>query len=533
MLDVLIRNGRVVDGTGAPAFIADVAVKNGVIVQIAPHISEPAQKMLDATGLWVTPGFIDCHNHSDDQVFLGTDSYNSLEQGVTTQIVGNCGISPAPYYNGAMLQLKKHLGEAFRQIQSQARTVAAFMETARSATIGTNMAFFVGHNNLRGKAMGFTPDPPTPKQLWQMREDLWEAMEAGCLGFSTGLVYAPSVYADTEELIALAKTMQPYGGIYATHVRGEASRVIEAVKEAIRIGGEAGVQVQISHLKVIGKDRAGMAEQLLLLMEDANQQGIKVYADQYPYAASSAQLRALIPPQFHVGGVEALLERLRDPETRKNIEETIYQQTDPFESGIRSAGWDGIELCVLPQMPECSCKMLGDLAREQNKRPMDLLCEILLAHNGTGQGIYHSQKEENMLQILAHPLVFAGTDSSNLPDERMQPDQVGGRHPRGVAAMVRRLALQRDLGMCTPEESIRRMTSAPAAAFGLAGRGRIETGYHADIVVLDYPALRANNSYRQPYLPNTGICYVLVNGTVAVEKGKANGSRAGKVLNRA
>ena len=533
MIDILIRNGRIADGTGSASYVADVAVQDGKITQIAPHIMEPASQVLDATGLWVTPGFIDCHSHSDDRVFFGTDSYNFLEQGVTTQITGNCGMSPAPYYDGCLAGLKKKVGDpAFCQIRRQAQTMGTFLEMADTRSVGTNMAFFVGHCNLRGRAMGFDPRKPTASQLGQMQDQIREAMEAGCLGVSSGLVYAPSVYGDTEELIALAKTVALYGGIYATHIRGEASRVVEAVKEAIQIGEQAGVQVHISHLKVIGKDRVGVAQQLLQMMDDANRRGVKVYADQYPYTASSAQLRALIPPQFHEGGMEKLLERLQDRQIRKTIEETAYRQTDPYESGIRSAGWDGIQLGWLPQMPAFSCRRLGELAREQNKRPMDLLCEILLAHNGTGQGIYHSQNEENMLQILAHPMVFAGTDSADFPDERIAPEQVGGRHPRGVAGMVRRLELQRDLGICTPEEAIRRMTGAPAAAFGLEKRGRIQKGFYGDIVVLDHPALRANNSYQNPCIPNSGIRYVLVNGTLVVENGLFNGQRAGSILRK-
>jgi len=266
MLDVLIKNGTVVDGSGKPGFLADVAVKDGKIVKIAPGITEQAERVIDATGLVVAPGFIDCHNHSDSDVFLGTDAYNYLEQGVTTEVCGHCGDSPAPYYSGGLLRLKSYLPqEEFERITKQAATPESFMQVAENASIGANMAFFVGHNSIRGSVMGYDPKSPDENQLKAMQTHIRNAMECGYLGYSSGLIYAPSVYAKTEELIDLAKTMAPYDGIYASHIRGEGNDVVNAVTEAIRVGEEAGVQVQISHLKVIGLHNEGTSEKLLRL----------------------------------------------------------------------------------------------------------------------------------------------------------------------------------------------------------------------------------------------------------------------------
>ena len=533
MVDVLIKNGLVVDGSGKSAYKADVAVQNGKIVKVAPQITEPAAEIILADGLVVAPGFVDCHNHSDSDVFLGTDSYNYLEQGVTTQICGHCGDSPAPYHSGAMLRLKGYLSDAeFAEVARLAATPTSFMKHAESASIGANMAFLLGHNNIRGSVMAYSPEEPDSKQLAAMQSHITEAMEVGYLGYSTGLIYAPSVYAKTKELIELAKTMQPYGGIYASHIRGEGNDVVKAVTEAIRIGEEAGVQVQLSHLKVIGLHNEGTSEQLLKLIEDANARGVRVYADQYPYNAGSAPLRSRIPPKYHVGGLQALLERMQDPQMRKKMEHSIFHEADEFESCIYSAGYDGTLIASLPKNPELVGKTIGELAKETGEAPIDLMCRLLIENNGVGQGIYFNQSASDMMRIMGSKWVFGGTDSSNYPDERYAPDTFGGRHLRGTTTMVRRLELQRDFRLCSIEEAIHRITYGPAKAFGLEGQGLLKEGYDASITVLDYENLHARASYAYPYRENDGIIYVLVNGKVAVRQGRAQGIRAGKLLRR-
>ena len=533
MLDILIKNGLVVDGTGRSAYHADVAVKDGKILKIAPAIQEPASEVIDAKGLVVAPGFIDCHNHSDSDVFLGTDSYNYLEQGVTTEVCGHCGETPAPYYSGAMLRLKSYLPrEQFAEITRRAETVTGFMQAAEQASIGTNMAFFVGHNNIRGSVMDYSPDAPDGKQLAAMQAHIEEAMEQGCLGYSTGLIYAPSVYATTRELIDLAKVMQPYGGIYASHIRGEGNDVVAAVREAIRVGEEAGVQVQISHLKVIGLHNEGKAETLLRLIQDANDRGVRVYADQYPYNAGSAPLRSRIPPKYHVGGLQALLERMKDPEMRKKMDYSIFHEAEEFESCIYSAGYDGSLIASLPKNPELVGMTVGQVAKQTGEAPIDVLCRLLVENEGVGQGIYFNQSASDMMRIMGSKWVFGGSDSSNFPDERYDPETCGGRHLRGTTTMVRRLELQRDFHLCSMEEAIHRITGGPAKAFNLEGQGILQEGKDASITVLDYENLRARASYAYPYRENEGIRFVLVNGSVAVRNGRCTGTRNGKLLRR-
>ena len=533
MFDVLIKNGLVVDGTGKPGYLADVAVKDGKIARIASAITAEAKEVIDATSLVVAPGFIDCHNHSDSYVFMGTDAYNYLEQGVTTQICGHCGASPAPYYEGNLLRLKKSVPEEeFAVYAAQAATPKSFFDAMEKASIGVNMAFFLGHNPLRGKVIGCGAEAPTPDQLTQMQDYIIQAMEEGYLGYSSGLAYTPSAYADTEELIALAKVMAPYGGIYASHIRSEGDGGIAALEEAIQVGEQAGVQVQISHLKVVGRHNEGMSDKLLQMIDDANARGVAVYADQYPYTAGSAPLRSQIPPKYHVGGVKALLEKLKDPAMRQEIFQDIMHNPDGFESLVYAAGFAGSLIAASAATKEHVGKTLTELAQEQGKTPMDAMCDILLANDGIVQGIYFNQNESDMQKILAHPRVFGGSDSSNYPDERFDPETVGGRHVRGNTTMVRRLELQRDLQICSLEEAVHRITGAPAKAMHLPDQGRLEEGCPANITVFDYDNLRVTADYQHPYRENKGICYVLVNGTLAVQNGRCTGTRSGKLLRR-
>jgi len=533
MYDILIQNGLVVDGTGKPGYLADVAVRDGKIVKIAPAITEPAGETVDAKGLVVAPGFIDCHNHSDSHIFMGTDAYNYLEQGVTTEICGACGDSPAPYYEGGLLRLKQSVPEEeFAVYARQSATPASFFEAVENASLGMNMAFFIGHNSLRARVMGFSPERPTKEQLEAMQAYIREAMEAGYLGYSSGLAYAPSVYADTEELIELAKTMAPYGGIYSSHIRSEGDGGIAALEEAIRVGEEAGVQVQVSHLKVVGRHNEGMSDKLLQLIDGANARGVAVYADQYPYTAGSAPLRSQIPPKFHVGGVKALLEKLKDPHMRQQILQDMMHNSDGFESLVYAAGFEGSLIATAAATKEHVGKTLAELAKEQGKTPIDAMCDLLLANDGIVQGIYFNQNDSDMQKILAHPRVFGGSDASNYPDARFDPETVGGRHVRGNTTMVRRLELQRDLGLMSLEEAVHRITGAPAKAMHLPGQGLLQEGLDANITVFDYENLRTTADYQHPYRENKGISFVLVNGTVAVRKGRCTGSRAGKLLRK-
>ena len=531
MFDILIKNGQIVDGSGGPAFYGDIAVKDGKIAKIAPVIEAEAAEIIDAAGKQVTPGFIDNHSHSDESVFTGSNSYNYLEQGVTTQVAGQCGSSPAPYAESTISRgdLSE---EEYQSRVEKARTPASFMKAAEEQTFGTNMAFFIGQGALREKVLGYSDAVPTAEQMKTMQDDLIEAMEAGFLGVSSGLVYAPSVYASTEELIELSKVMEPYGGIYASHIRGEGDNVLRSVQEAIRIGEEAKVPVLISHLKVMGKHNEGNGQKLLKEIDDANARGVTVWADQYPYTASSAPLSSQIPPKYLVGGIPALLERLQSPEIRQQILHSIFHEVDEFESAIYSAGFDGTLIVEGAKTPQYVNKTVGQIAKEEGKEPIDVLAEVLIANDGIMQGIYFNQCASDLLRIMGHPKVFLGSDWSDYPDEMVDPETAGNGHPRGSASTVRRLELVRDFRLRTMEESVKNLTYDTAQAMNLPEHGLLKEGWDANICVLEYDKLHATADFAHPYRKSQGIHDVLVNGKLAVREGKVLGVRAGKILKR-
>ncbi len=543
MYDLLLKNGLIVDGSGRAAFRGDLAVKDGNMVKLAREVPGTANRIIDCTGLVIAPGFIDCHSHNDYAAFraLGGSSaqYDSaeccfaLEQGVTTLVCGHCGSSPAPYYDGGMRAKRQLLPpEEFARWAEAAETPTSFMDMAGRAKTGTNMAYFLGHCSIRGKVMGFRDGKPTDSELSQMQELVRQAMEAGYLGYTTGLVYAPSVYGDVEEFIALAKAMAPYGGVYASHMRGEGDHLERAVAEAIRVGEEGGVAVQLSHLKVMGLHNEGKAKTVLRMMEEANARGVAVTADQYPYNAGSAPLSSQIPPRFLVGGIPALLERLKKPEIRQEILHSTFHESDIFESCIYSAGFDGTLISGAAKTPHYVNRTIGEIARDEGREPIDVLCDILIANDGVAQGIYFNQSTTDLMQIMAHPLVFGGSDSTNPMGGRPEENTRGGRHPRGLGTMVRRLELTRDFRLRSLEESVRSLTSAPAKALRLQGQGLLREGLAANVTVFDSEALHTSASYEYPCRRNTGIEYVLVNGEIALEHGSVTGVLAGRLVKR-
>lgn len=531
MLDVKICGGTLLDGSGAPRFRADIGIRGGIIVEIAPKIKEDARETIDAGGLFVTPGFLDTHAHSDDAVFFPLDGYNYLEQGITTQLVGNCGDSPAPYRKGCgVLPTDKRCSdERMEEIMRESKDGAAFLAAADRQKLGTNYAFLVGHNALRRTIMGDSDARPTERQLWEMQEQIRISMRAGCFGYSSGLVYAPSAYADTEELTQLAKAASEFGGIYATHIRGEGDHVLTAVQEAIEIGRRSGASVLVSHVKVMGPNNAGKAREILRMIHEANRSGGHVFADMYPFEAGSAPLLSQVPPKYLSQGRSTLLEKLRDPTFCSRVEHSIFHETEEFEGCLYYSGYEGASICIAPQTPQYVGRTIAEIAETEGRKPCDVMADILLRNQGNVQGIYTCAHMEDILTFLADPVVYSGTDWSVYP-VHFDEESIGGGHPRGTGAMLRRIALCRDKGLRTPEDCIRSMSGGPAAAVGMRGRGLLKEGYAADICVLDYEHADATADYLHPFRRNKGMYYVLLNGMVAVRDGRADGMFAGQVI---
>ncbi|MBQ5813243.1 MAG: D-aminoacylase [Clostridia bacterium] len=527
MFDLIIKNGIVVDGTGAPRFRADVAVKDGLIAKIAPSIGDEANKVIDACGKIVAPGFIDTHTHSDSSVFNPESTgYNHLEDGATTEIAGQCGSFPAPYYG----DYNPTSGLSEEEFAKVCESYTSYFKYVESIPHGANMAYFVGQGPIRGKVMGHGEGVPNEEQLQQMRDLMQEAMDCGALGFSTGLVYTPSVFAGTEELIEIAKVAHKNGGLHTTHLRGEGNQLKDSIEEAMVISRASGIPLNISHIKVIGHHNEGMSADIIKYIEENQKAGLTVWADQYPFTGGSAPLISQIPPKYLTEGKDISLRKLAESkELRDKAEWSIFNEAAEFESNIYSAGYEGCLIAGAYKTQDHVGKTIAQLAAEWGKEPFDTVVELLAQNEGIVQGIYFAQNESDLLNYLAQPWVMAGSDWSDYAAP-VDPEKRAGGHPRGMATMVHRLELVRDHGIESLESAIHRITGLPSEVYGLPTIGKLQEGKAADLTIFDYAALKSNCDYDYPFRRNEGIDYVIVNGAVAVENGRFTGVKNGKVL---
>ena len=529
MYDLVIRNGLVVDGTGAPAFKGDVAVKDGRIAAVAAHIEETGREEIDAHGKCVAPGFIDVHTHSDARIFDETvTGWNHLEAGTTTELVGQCGSQVVPWYEGA---LSRTYGMDEQELREVCSSFHNYMKYAETRSLGTNIAVLAGQGSIRGKVMGLGAGLPDEKQTAQMRDIMTEAMEAGCLGFSTGLVYTPSVFAGPDEITEIARAAHAKGGIYTSHIRGEGNALLSSIDEALEVGRKSGIPVNISHIKVIGKHNEGRSKDAIALIEKAQAEGLRVTADLYPFTGGSAPLASQLPPKYLTDGIAESVKKLSDPELRKKVLWSIMNEPDEFESNIFSAGFDGTLLCGCSATPQYVGKTLGEIGREEGRDPFDVCCDILMRNGGVVQGIYMSQNESDMLRFLAQPWVMSGSDWSD-GSEPVDPEHIAGSHPRGLATMTRRLELIREHKIESLESAVHRMTGMAADVYDLPQVGRLQPGKKADITIFDWDNVRAHADYVHPFRRNEGIETVIVSGEVAVKNGRFTGVRCGKILKK-
>lgn len=525
--DVLVRGGLVYDGTGAPPQHRDVGLRGDRIEGVGDLSSAGATaRRVDARGLALAPGFIDSHTHSDLASFLPEEhaavAAAAVRQGVTVEVSGNCGFSPFPFLPERRADVQSHVGVLFRGMSIEWDGFAEYCLAIREAGLYANLAPLVGHGSLRAGVFGTVDRPPTNEELRRMGRLAEEVLEQGAVGISSGLVYVPGSYASTEELIALCRTLRGSERPYTSHIRGETHMVADSVKEAIHIGQAAGVPVHISHHKAAGKANWGRTEQTLGLIDAAVRAGLDVSLDAYPYTAASTLLYALLPPWAQEGGLPAMLPRLRDPASRERIRKDLQSGLPNWENLSQAAGWDGIVIANCPGRPEMEGRTLSTLATDAGRDPDEFLFDLLLDEGGNVMMILHMMAETDVQQVLAYPRTMIGSDGIPLP---------GKPHPRWAGTFSRVLGrYARDLHLFDLSTAIQRMTSLPAARFGLRDRGEIAVGNAADLVVFDPATVIDRASFEDPLLPPEGVRSVFVNGQLVVENGRLTGAKPGDII---
>ena len=526
-MDILIKNARLIDGTGKAAYVGNLGIQEGKLV--LSNLPDTAREVIDAGGKYVAPGFIDVHSHGDE--LIGGGSFGDLckvNQGITTQIGGQCGVSAAPT-SAAFRQDPVVAREAMNQSLLQRREAGLswpeYAEFVRSVPKVTNFKLFVGFNAIRIAAMGFADRKPTEREMAHMKTMLKDAMEAGAVGMSSGLAYVPGTYAETEEIIELCKVMAPYGGIYATHMRNESKDLLTSVREAITIGREAGVPVHISHFKVMGRDYWGNHKAAIAEIEKARAEGLDITCDQYPYNCSMTIYTPCMPPWHFTEGTEALVDKLHDPQLRARIRAEMDDPASDYENFYRnSGGWEGVTLCFCPKTPEAEGKSVAAYAAEMGKDPFEAYFDLVIANRGVGTAVYHSISDDDIFDIIRLPYVMVGSDGL-----------VGSReekcHPRGWGTMVRAIcAFTKDAPILPLETLIHRNTAMAAARFGLKNKGLLQDGFDADLVLFDYENLQDNATYATPNTLAGGIHRVIIAGETVYQDGQLTGATPGKLL---
>ena len=525
--DLLIRGGHVVDGTGAPGRDADVAVRDGRIAAIEPRASRSARRVIDARGLVVAPGFIDIHTHSDFTLPLNPRAESKVRQGVTTEVVGNCGFSVAPALPGRVEMLREYLASSapwlpFRET-TFAQYVAAFPPTA------VNVVLQVGHHTLRLMAAGMEERPLTDAERSAMTRLLEEALAAGAWGLSSGLFTAPGGYADADEIHALARVLARHGAAYASHIRDEADQVFDAVREAIAVAETTGVHVQIAHLKLSGTDNWGGAARLLAEIEAARRRGVPVDVDAYPYDTATNPLRNLLPRWVMDGGIPAMLERLGRRDVRTRLRDDIARHG--LTNFGRIPSWDVVRVAVSPHLPDHAGRTLGDIARSRGVDAFDAVCDFVVADRGETRILITSMAEPDVLEITRAPWVLAGSDANALAVTGVTSQ--GKPHPRSYGTHARLLGpMVRERKLFTVETAVHKTTGGAARALGLADRGLVRQGFRADVAVFDPARIADQSTYPDPHRYAIGVATVIVNGEVVIDGGEHTGALPGRVLRR-
>jgi len=527
--DVLIKNGRIIDGSGRPGYMADLAINGDRIVRIGKLSNATANRVIDARGLVVAPGFIDMLGQSETYLLIDPRAMSKVMMGVTTEVTGE-GESIAPINERQIREQEDFLKRFNLTIDWQ--TLDEYFKRLERQGSGVNLGTFVGATQVREYVIGFDDRPPTASELEQMKKLVAQAMNDGALGLSTSLQYVPARFAKTDEIVELAKVARQFGGIYATHQRSEANALDQSLAEVFEIARRARIPVEIWHLKTAYKKNWGRMPEVLNKIRRARSQGLDITADIYPYIAGSTSLSACLPPWALEGGVEKVLARLRDPQTRERLKQEISSDARDWENIYLGSGGPGgvlVSAVVNRELESVQGKRISEIAEEQKKDPLDAVFDLLLADHGQTSAIYFMMSEADMNAAMRAPFVSFCTDSG----ARATDGPLAGSksHPRGWGSYPRILGRYvRDQKLLSLEAAIQKMTGAPAARVGIRDRGLLKPDLFADITIFDPARVMDRATFEMPNQYPEGIQYVLVNGQIAVDKGQRTPVLSGRVV---
>ena len=528
--DILIRNGRVVNGTGNPWIYADVGVTGDRITLLGRAPAKAtARRFIDAKGLIVAPGFIDMLEQSEWNLLIDKQAFSKLNQGITTGITGE-GQSIAPQNDQTLADRRDFLQHYHLTVDWH--DLEGYFHRLQQQGAGINLGTYVGATQVRKYVLGSADRAPTAEELTRMEQLVDEAMRQGAMGLSTSLIYAPAFYANTDELIALARIASKYGGIYASHIRNEGDHETEALAEAFRIGREANIPVEIWHVKASGQPNWGKMHEVIAAIDAARAAGLDVTADQYPYTASGTSLGATIPPKYHEGGSEEFVNRLKDPQVRSAIRAELVARSGSAENMWRGTGGpQGILVAAVldPSLRRYEGKTIAQIATDEHKDPLDALMDLVIAGKDHVSAVYFTMNEEDVKYAMQQPFVSVGTDAGAVNVQG--PLSESKTHPRAYGSFPRILGRYvREQHLLSLEQAIRKFTSLPAQRLGLRDRGILRAGAFADITIFDPATISDAATFEDPHRPSAGVEYVIVNGVISLDHGKISGELGGRPL---
>lgn len=528
--DVIVRNGQVFDGSGAPGQYTDIAITGDKIVRVGNLGAATSKIEIDATGQVVSPGFVNMLSWAPHSLVTDGRGLSDIKQGVTLEVFGE-GRSMGPNNEATRKLAQDRINKAPFPFQIEWTTLGEYLQFIENKGVSPNVASFVGATTVRVNALGFEDRAPNEKELQAMRDEVRVAMEEGAMGLGSSLIYAPAFYAKTDELIALAKVVGEYNGMYISHMRSEGNRLLESVDELITIARDSGVAAEIYHLKASGKSNWSKMDEVYAKIETARMNGLKITANMYTYPAGSTGLDASMPPWVQEGGYDAWVNRLRDPLIRARVLEEMRRDTDDWENLFHAAGPDGILLAYFqnPELKKYSGKTLTEVATLRETTPAETAIDLVIEDGTRVQTIYFLMSEDNIRKQLGYPWLSFGSDASAVDPDIVR--ELGTTHPRTYGNFVRVIGKYvRDEKVLSMEDAIRKLTSLPMANLKVSLRGLIKPGYYADVVIFDPASVVDHATFADAHRLATGVNHVFINGTQVLRDGEHTGATPGRFI---